>query len=127
MEVVGAILAKDGKYLLGQRPEGKSNAGKWEFVGGKVEDGETLEAALVRECREELSLGVRVIGERASVTHEYPGRTVHLTLLDCEPLEGSEPEALEHSRIGWFSPSEISSLPLSAADEELLPLVFGRQ
>ena len=119
LEVVGAILKRDGRFLLGQRPEGKSQAEKWEFVGGKVEKGESLEGALVRECREELALEIRNLSVRTSVTHEYPDRIVHLTLLDCEPAPGSEPIALEHQRIGWFSPSEISSLPLSAADEQL--------
>ena len=126
LEVVGAIVRRDGKFLLGQRPEGKSQAGKWEFIGGKVETGETLEDALVRECREEISLEIRILCVRTAVTHEYSDRIVHLTLLECEPLPGSEPVALEHKRIGWFSPSEIATLPLSAADAELLPAVFGR-
>ena len=124
LEVVGAILRRDGKFLLGQRPEGKSQAGKWEFIGGKVEAGETLEAALVRECREEISLGIHVLGLRTAVTHEYSDRIVHLTLLDCEPLPGCEPVALEHQRIGWFTSAEIATLPLSAADAELLPIVI---
>ncbi len=125
IEVVGAILAKDGKYLLGQRPEGKSNAGQWEFVGGKVERGETLEEALVRECREELAVEIRNVRVRAAVVHEYPGRTVRLTLLDCECAPASEPVALEHRRIGWFSAEEMMALPLSAADAELVPLVVS--
>lgn len=125
IEVVGAVLRRGGRYLLGKRPLGKSNAGMWEFIGGKVEPGESLADALVRECREELALDIVVHGVRASVTHEYPDRIVHLTLLDCEPAEGSEPKALEHESIGWFLPSEMSALPLSAADAQLLKYVVA--
>ncbi len=125
LEVVGAVVRRDGRFLLGQRPEGKSQAGRWEFVGGKVEAGETLEEALARECREELALEIRGVRVCAAVTHEYPDRIVHLTLLECVPAPGSEPVALEHRRIGWFSPEEIPGLPLSAADAALLPSVLA--
>ena len=118
-------MKRDGRFLLGQRPEGKSQAGKWEFVGGKVERGESLEAALARECREELALEICNAKVRTSVTHEYPDRVVHLTLLDCEPVHGSEPVALEHQRIGWFSPEEIATLQFSPADALLVPVIFS--
>ena len=61
---------------------------------------------------------------RTAVTHTYPDRTIHLTLIDCEPVPGAEPTALEHEVIGWFSPGEMSSLDFCPADAELLPVLF---
>ena len=125
IEVVGGIIARGGRYLLGKRPLGKSQGGLWEFIGGKIEPGETPEAALARECREELALDIVRPKVRTAVTHAYADRTIHLTLMDCEPAEGSEPMALEHDELGWFLPEEMSGLDFCAADAELLPVVFS--
>ena len=78
IEVVGGIICRDGKYLLGKRPLGKSQGGLWEFVGGKIEPGETPEQALARECMEEIDLPIVNARYRIDVTHSYPDRTVHL-------------------------------------------------
>ena len=126
IEVVGGIICRDGKYLLGRRPPGKSQGGHWEFIGGKIEPGETPEQALVRECREELALDVVNTRIRTSVVHEYDDRTIRLTLIDCEPVPGAEPAALEHSELGWFTAEEMGALDFCAADRELLPVVQGR-
>ena len=82
IEVVGAIIKDGGKYLVGRRAAHKTQGGLWEFMGGKIEPGETPEEALQRECREELALeieGLRIID---SVIHEYPEKTIRLTLLE---------------------------------------------
>ncbi len=123
IEVVGGIIRRGEKYLLGKRPEGKSQGGHWEFIGGKIEPGETPEQALARECREEIALDIVNEKIRTALTHAYPDRTIHLTLIDCEPAPGAEPTALEHSELGWFTPEEMSTLDFCPADAELLPVV----
>ena len=125
VEVVGGIIRRDGRYLLGKRPLGKAQGGHWEFIGGKIEPGETPEQALARECREEIALPIVNAKIRTSVTHEYPEKTIHLTLIDCEPAQGAEPTALEHAELGWFTPDEMKSLDFCPADAELLPMVFN--
>lgn len=124
MEVVGGIIRRGDRFLVGKRAEGKYLAGFWEFVGGKIEPGETPAQALMRECREEIALPVVNLKERTSVTHVYPDRTVHLILLDCEPAPGAEPQNLEHAELGWFTPAELRELPFCPADVELLPVLF---
>ena len=121
IEVVGAIIKDGGKYLVGQRPAHKTQGGLWEFMGGKIEPGETPEEALARECREELALeieGARIID---SVIHEYPEKTIRLTLLECRPKAGSVPQALEHQSIRWVKPEEMRTIPFCPADAELIP------
>ena len=124
IEVVGGIIRRGDKYLLGRRPAGKSLGGHWEFIGGKIEPGETPEQALARECREEIAL--EIVNEKVctSVTHAYPDRTIHLTLIDCEPAPGAEPTALEHEALGWYTPAGMRSLDFCPADAELLPRLF---
>ena len=125
IEVVGGIISRGGKVLLGRRPVGKSQGGHWEVIGGKIEPGETPCEALARECREEIALEIVNARVRTSVTHAYPDRTIHLTLIDCEPAPGAEPTALEHEALGWYTPAEMSTLDFCPADAELLPVVFG--
>lgn len=125
IEVVGGIIRRNGKYLLGKRPPGKFQGGLWEFVGGKIEPGETPEQALARECMEEIALPIVNPRFRTDVVHAYPGRTIHLILLDCEPAPNAEPVALEHAALGWFAPEEIGALDFCPADVELLPILFG--
>ena len=110
IEVVGGIIRRGDMYLLGKRPLGKSLGGHWEFIGGKIEPGETPEQALVRECREEIALEVVNASVRTAVTHTYTDRTINLTLIDCEPAPGAEPTALEHDALGWYTPAEMQSL-----------------
>ncbi|MGN0847705.1 MAG: (deoxy)nucleoside triphosphate pyrophosphohydrolase [Kiritimatiellia bacterium] len=124
IEVVGGIIRRGERYLLGRRPAGKSQAGCWEFIGGKIEAGESPEEALVRECLEEIALPVVNLRARASVTHAYPEKTVHLTFFDCEPAAGAEPTALEHAEIGWFTADEAMKLDFCPADLEVLPIIF---
>ena len=102
-----------------QRPAHKARGLLWEFVGGKVESGETKEQALIRECKEELAVTLSVGDVFMSVVHEYPDLTVHLTLFNAIIAEG-EPQKLEHNDIQWITPIEIPKYEFCPADEEIL-------
>ncbi len=118
-EVVAALIWDNDKFMICQRPAHKARALLWEFVGGKVEIGETKEQALVRECREELAVTLNVEDIFTDVTHEYPDITVHLTLFNATISEG-EVQKLEHNDIQWITPNEISNYKFCPADEEIL-------
>lgn len=120
-EVVAALIRDEfhAKFLICQRPAHKSCGLLWEFVGGKVEAGETKEEALIRECREELGVTLSVGEVFTEVVHEYPDITVHLTLFHAAIVEGV-PQMLEHNDIRWIAPSEIPQYPFCPADEEIL-------
>ena len=118
-EVVAALIWKDDKFMICQRPAHKARGLLWEFVGGKVESGETKEQALIRECREELNVLLSVGDVFMEVIHEYPDITVHLTLFNATIAEG-KPQKLEHNDIQWIVPSEIQNYEFCPADEEIL-------
>ena len=107
-EVVAALIWRDDKFMICQRPAHKARGLLWEFVGGKVELGETKQQALVRECKEELNIFLSVSDVFMDVVHEYPDITVHLTLFNATIEEG-EPQKLEHNDIQWITPREIPS------------------
>ena len=119
VEVVAALVWKNNKFMICQRPAHKARGLLWEFVGGKVESGETKEQALVRECKEELDILLSVGDVFMDVTHEYHDITVHLTLFNATISEG-EPQKLEHNDIQWIVPSEIPNFEFCPADEEIL-------
>ena len=119
VEVVAALIWKNDKFMICQRPEHKARWLLWEFVGGKVELGETKEQALIRECKEELNVLLSVGDVFMDVIHEYPDITVHLTLFNATIAEG-EPQKLEHNDIQWITPSEIPNYAFCQADEEIL-------
>ena len=118
-EVVAALIWKNNKFMICQRPANKARALLWEFVGGKVEPGETKEQALIRECKEELNVLLSVGDVFMDVVHEYPDLTVHLTLFNATIAAG-EPQKLEHNDIRWITPSEIPNYDFCPADEEIL-------
>lgn len=118
-EVVAALIWRGERFLACQRPAHKARGLLWEFVGGKVEPGETREDALVRECREELAVTVVPRDVFMEVTHVYPDLTVHLTLFNADLPEG-EPQALEHNDVRWITVDEIDGLQFCPADEEIL-------
>ena len=118
-EVVAALIWDGDRFLACQRPANKARALLWEFVGGKVEKDETKEAALIRECREELDVTLQVGDVFMEVTHEYPDLTVHLTLFHAKIAEGT-PKKLEHNDMRWITVEEIDSLPFCPADVEIL-------
>ena len=119
VEVVAALIWADNKFMICQRPAHKARALLWEFVGGKVEPGETKEQALVRECQEELAVTISVGDVFMEVTHEYPDITVHLTLFNATIGEGT-PQKLEHNDIQWITPAQIPNYNFCPADEEML-------
>lgn len=118
-EVVAALIWDGDRFLACQRPANKARALLWEFVGGKVEAGETREEALIRECKEELDVTVAVEDVFMEVTHEYPDLTVHLTLFNAKIAEGV-PKKLEHNEIQWLTVEEIDGFSFCPADEEIL-------
>lgn len=118
-EVVAALIREGRRFMICQRPAHKARGLLWEFVGGKVEPGETREQALIRECREELGITVSVGGVFMEVTHEYPDLTVHLTLFNAVITEGT-PQKLEHHDIRWITPEEIPDYRFCPADVEIL-------
>lgn len=119
IEVVAALIWKEDKFLICQRPKDKARALLWEFVGGKVERGESKEEALIRECQEELDVTLNVGEEFMSVTHEYPDVTVHLTLFNATIARGI-PKKLEHNDVKWITREEISNYDFCPADVEIL-------
>ena len=118
-EVVAALIWKEDKFMICRRPPHKARGMLWEFVGGKVETGETKAQALIRECREELAVTISGGEMFMDVLHEYPDITVHLTVLNAIITEGV-PQKLEHVDIKWITPDEISSYEFCPADEEIL-------
>lgn len=118
-EVVAALIWQDNRFMICQRPAHKARGLLWEFVGGKVEPGETKEQALIRECREELAVTLAVGEVFMDVVHEYPDLTVHLTLFNATIAEGI-PQKLEHHDIRWITPGEIPEHEFCPADEEIL-------
>lgn len=119
VEVVAALIWKNGKFMICRRPAHKARGLLWEFVGGKVEPGETKEQALVRECREELAVTVAVQDEFMSLVHEYPDITIHLTVFNAYIAEGV-PQLLEHNDIRWIPPKEIKNYDFCPADNKIL-------
>ena len=105
--------------MICQRPAHKARGLLGEFVGGKVEPGETKEQALVRECREELAVTLDVGEVFMDVTHEYPDLTVHLTLFHATIANGV-PQKIEHNDIKWITPAEIPDYAFCPADVEIL-------
>lgn len=118
-EVVAALIWEGDKFMICQRPAQKARGLLWEFVGGKVEPGETGEQALVRECKEELDILISVDDVFMDVVYEYPDITVHLTLFNSAIAYG-EPQRLEHNDIKWITPDEISNYEFCPADVEIL-------
>ena len=118
-EVVAALIWDKNRFLACQRPAHKARGLLWEFVGGKVEPGETKQQALIRECREELAVTLAVGDVFMDVTHEYPDLTVHLTLFNASIAQGS-PQKLEHNDLKWITVQEIDTLPFCPADEVIL-------
>lgn len=124
-EVVAALIWQGEKFMICQRPAHKARGLLWEFVGGKVEPGETKEQALIRECMEELAVTVSVGDIFMELVHEYPDLTVHLTLFNAVITDG-EPQMLEHNDIRWITPHAIPDYEFCPADVEILEEIKAR-
>lgn len=118
-EVVAALIWDQDKFIICQRPANKARGMLWEFVGGKVEPGETNEQALIRECREELAITLSVGSVFMEVNHVYPDVTIHLTLFNATIASGT-PQKLEHNDIRWITVDEIPQYVFCPADREIL-------
>jgi len=119
VDVVAALIWEKDKFLICQRPENKARGLLWEFVGGKVEPGETKQQALQRECMEELAITVHVKEPFMEVLHEYPDMLIRLTLFHCIIPEGF-PQALEHKALAWIHPSQTDDYDFCPADTDIL-------
>ncbi len=124
--VVAAILRRGDRLLLTQRPAGVHLPMLWEFPGGKVEPGESLEMALRRELDEELGIAVEAGPLYMDTVHQYSERSVHLYFFECGII-GGEPEARSAMALGWFTPEDLSNLDLPEANRKLVERLQGER
>ena len=117
--VAAAVVIRDGRVLLTRRTEGQHLAGMWEFPGGKLEDGESPEEALVRECREECGIEVEVDGILDVTHHRFPEKNVLLLFYRCG-LRAGEVRHLQVADHAWVAPAELDRYPLPPADERVV-------
>ena len=123
-DVVAALIWDNGRFMICQRPAHKARGLLWEFVGGKTDPGETMEEALIRECREELGITVSVGDVYMQVIHDYPDILIRLTLFHCTIAEGT-PKLLEHNDLKWILPSQIPEFDFCPADEDILARIVS--
>lgn len=121
-QVVAALIWREDRFLICQRPAHKARGGLWEFVGGKTEPGETPQQALIRECREELDVQISVDELFMELVHTYPDLTVQLLLFNAE-IRAGEPKLLEHQNIQWITTAQIDDYDFCPADEEILSVL----
>ncbi len=122
--VAAALVDAAGRVLVAQRPQGKSLAGLWEFPGGKVESGETPEAALVRELAEELAISVEeaALQPIGFVSHAYPAFHLLMLLYGCRQWQG-EPRGEQGQPLQWVAAADLAALAMPPADIPLLPVI----
>ena len=119
VEVSAALIFRAGKLLITQRHAKSHLGGLWEFPGGKREPGESFEACLVREIREEIGVEISVGELFEEIRHDYPEKSVHLKFFICRLLAG-EPQRLDCAAVKWIAPSELAAHEFPAADAQLL-------
>ena len=122
--VACALVDVDGRVLIAQRPEGKAMAGLWEFPGGKVDDGETLEEALIRELREELGIDTKqaCLAPLTFASHAYDDFQLLMPLYVCRRWWGTV-TAHEHQALKWVRPLALKDYPMPPADEPLIAML----
>ena len=123
--MTAAVIERDGAYLVTRRPSGVHLAGMWEFPGGKCDDGETLQACLSREIREELGCEIEVGREVFTTAHAYPERLVELHFFACT-MRG-QPTPVLGQEVRWVPRTALSSLEFPPADDELIAVLSGRR
>lgn len=119
-----ALIDRDGRVLLAQRPEGKTMAGLWEFPGGKVEPGETPEHALIRELHEELGIDTwqSCLAPLTFASHSYESFHLLMPLFACRKWQG-QPHAKEGQTLAWVAPKRLRDYPMPPADIPLIPIL----
>lgn len=117
IHVVAAVIRREGRFLLCQRPARKRHGGLWEFPGGKLEPGESAEAAAHRELREELGVAVRSVGPQLFAAGD--GAAPFLIAFHPVAIEG-EPQCLEHAAIRWVGPEDLAPLDLAPSDRQFI-------
>jgi mutator protein MutT len=120
--VTAGLVWKDGELLITRRPEGSHLAGYWEFPGGKQEPGETLEACLEREIREELGMEEKAVKHLDQIDHDYETKSITLHLFQCDWLNGT-PTPIGCDQLRWVKPEELADYKLPPPDVQLLPLI----
>ena len=118
-EVVAALIMTDDKFLVFQRPQHKARGLLWEFVGGKIEPNESPQAALIRECKEEIGTEITVGAPFMDVTHVYPDVTIHLTVFHAK-ITGDAPRLLEHIAMRAVSPAQMLQMQFCPADDVII-------
>ncbi len=128
IRVVGAAIINDGRILVAQRPysEYSYKSFKWEFPGGKIESGETEEAAIKREIKEELDCNIEVDSLLPEIEHEYSDFILRMTICISHLKDTSLPKRLEHNSILWLAADELSSLDWAAADATCYPMILKK-
>lgn len=123
--VACALVDTDRRVLIAQRPEGKAMAGLWEFPGGKLEPGETPEAALIRELREELAIETKeaCLAPLSFASHSYDSVHLLMPLYVCRRFEGTA-RGREGQAIKWVRPKALRDYPMPPADEPLIPFLM---
>lgn len=121
--VTAAVVEREGAFLLTRRLDGTHLAGHWEFPGGKVHAGETLQECLAREIREELDAEIAVGDEILATVHDYPERSIELRFFRCTLR--SEPKPILGQEMRWVPLGELASIQLPPADDELVRLLVG--
>jgi mutator protein MutT len=119
INVVAAVIWKDGEILITKRRSNVHLANLWEFPGGKVESGESLESALLREIQEEIGIKIRIDDEFLAIDHDYPTKPVRLHFFNCTLLEG-DPRPLDVADLRWVKPSDLDNYEFPPADDELI-------
>lgn len=125
IEVVAALIWDNDKFMICQRPANKARPLLWEFVGGKVEPGETKEQALIRECKEELDIILEVGEVFTEAVHEYLDITIRLTVFNAKIAEGV-PKLIEHNDLKWITPDEIPQYEFCPADVGILKEILNK-